>query len=236
MIGHGKFFGVVAEADGRIVGSNFLDERNSISGVGPLTVDPDAQNDGVGRALMQAVMERSQERGFPGIRLVQAGYHNRSLVLYLKLGFEAREHLSCLQGPAIGKALPGCSVRSAATDDLPACNRLCFRVHGHERGGEVADAIAAGTASVVERTGRITGYSAPMAFFGHSVGESNDDLKALIAAAPSFPGPGFLAPTRNGDLMRWCLAQGLRVIQTMTLMTIGLYNEPDGAWLSSVTY
>lgn len=89
---------------------------------------------------------------------------------------------------------------------------------------------------VVERAGRITGYSAPLAFFGHSVGETNDDLRALIAAAPSFPGPGFLVPTRNGSLMRWCLAQGLRVTQTMTLMTIGLYNQPDGAWLPSVTY
>jgi len=28
----------------------------------------------------------------------------------------------------------------------------------------------------------------------------------------------------------------LRVTQTMTLMTIGLYNEPDGAWLPSVLY
>ncbi len=68
------------------------------------------------------------------------------------------------------------------------------------------------------------------------MGETNDDLKALIAAAPAFPGPGFLLPVRNGEMMRWCLAQGLRVTQTMTLMTIGLYNEPQGAWLPSVLY
>ena len=42
------------------------------SGVGPITVDPALQNDGAGRALMNAVMERSAERGFVGIRLVQA--------------------------------------------------------------------------------------------------------------------------------------------------------------------
>ena len=236
LIRHEQFFDILAELDGRIVGSNFLDERNQISGVGPLTVDPALQNDGAGRALMGAVMERSQERGFAGIRLVQAGYHGRSLALYLKLGFEAREHLSCLQGAAIGEAVPGCPVRAAAVEDLGACNHLCFRVHGHHRGGEVAEAIAGGVARVVERAGRITGYSAPLAFFGHSVGETNDDIRALIAAAPSFPGPGFLVPTRNGSLMRWCLAQGLRVTQTMTLMTIGLYNQPDGAWLPSVTY
>jgi predicted N-acetyltransferase YhbS len=236
LIGHDGCFDVVAEVDGRIVGSNFLDERNPISGVGPITVDPALQDDGAGRALMEAAMRRSDERGFAGIRLVQAGYHNRSLALYLKLGFEAREQLACLQGPAVGKAQPGCAVRPATTDDLPACNRLCLRVHGHHRGGELAEAIAQGATRVVERAGRTTGYASRVAFFGHAVGETNDDLMALIGAAETFPGPGFLVPTRNGELLRWCLGEGLRITQTMTLMSIGLYNRPTGAWLPSVTY
>lgn len=235
-LGHAGFFGVVAEVDAKIVGSNFLDERGSISGIGPVTVDPALQNGGAGRALMQAALRRSQERGCSGIRLLQAGYHNRSLALYLKLGFEAREQLACVQGPAVGKAVAGHSVRSADERDLAACNRLCLRVHGHERGGELADAIAQGAARVAESAGRITGYATCVAFSGHAVGESNDDLKALIGAAEGFPGPGFLVPARNGDLMRWCLAENLRITQTMTLMTIGFYNEPNGSWLPSVTF
>jgi predicted N-acetyltransferase YhbS len=235
-LNHDGFFDVVAEVDGKIVGSNFLDERNPISGLGPVTVAPAAQNDGAGRALMQVALRRSEERSFKGTRLVQAGYHSRTLALYLKLGFEAREQLACIQGPAVRKAVTGRSVRLATERDLVACNRLCLRVHGHERGGELADAIAQGTARVAESAGRITGYTTCMAFFGHAVGESNDDLKALIGAAESFPGPGFLVPTRNADLMRWCLGENLRIIQTMTLMTIGFYNEPNGSWLPSVTF
>jgi predicted N-acetyltransferase YhbS len=46
---HPSVWGVVAEIDGRIVGSNFLDERDPIRGVGPITVAPDGQNSGVGR-------------------------------------------------------------------------------------------------------------------------------------------------------------------------------------------
>ena len=42
-IAHPLIWGVVAEIDGRIVGSNFLDERGPIRGVGPITVDPAAQ-------------------------------------------------------------------------------------------------------------------------------------------------------------------------------------------------
>src|SRR5215472_12835692 len=79
MLTHPQFHSVVAEIDGRIVGSNFLDERNTIAGVGPITVDPRVQNHAIGRRLMDAVHERATERNFAGIRLIQAGFHTRSL-------------------------------------------------------------------------------------------------------------------------------------------------------------
>lgn len=236
MISHQGYFGLVAEQNGKIVGSNFLDERNPISGVGPITVDPAAQNKGVGVRLMREVMARSASKGFAGIRLVQSGYHCRSLSLYSKLGFEIREPLACMQGAAINETMPGYHVRNATGGDEETCNRLCLRVHGHHRGGELRDAVARGTAKVVERAGRITGYTTQIAFFGHAVAESTDDLKAMISASESFGGPGVLVPMRNGELMRWCLAKGLRVTQPLNLMTMGLYGEPAGAYLPSIIY
>jgi predicted N-acetyltransferase YhbS len=236
MFGHPGFFCVVAEEGGRIVGSNCMDERSPIAGIGPITVDPGAQNHGVGRKLMQAVMDRAREKDFPGVRLVQAAFHTRSLSLYATLGFDAREPLSVMQGPAIKKKLDGYTVRPAAEADLDACNRVCVKVHGHDRGGDLADSIAQGSAAVVERHGRITAYCSSLAFFGHAVGESNLDLQALMAAAEGFGGPGILVPTRNAELFRWCLANGLRVVEPMTLMTVGLYNEPSGAYLPSILY
>ena len=236
MFSHPGFFCVVAEQDGKVVGSNCLDERTPIAGVGPVTIDPAAQNRAAGRQLMQAVMARAGERKFAGIRLVQAAYHNRSLSLYAKIGFVVREPLSCMQGPAIHKTPPGYGVRSAQAEDLAACNDLCLRVHGHERGGELNDAIQQGSAVVAESEGRITAYASSVAFFGHAVGETNEDLKALISAATAFQGPGILVPIRNTGLFRWCLENGLRVVQPMTLMTIGLYNEPAGAYLPSILF
>ena len=231
------FYKVVAELDGRVVGSNILDERNPIAGIGPITVDPTVQNRAIGRRLMQAVMERTAARNFPGVRLVQAAYHRRSLSLYTKLGFDSREPLSVFHGPVPKKlSISGGAVRPAIASDLEQCARLCIRVHGHDRTGETRDALRTGQAAVVERAGRITGYTSAIAFFGHTVGETNDDVKALIGAAQSIGGPGILVPTRNSDLMRWCLNSGLRITQPMTLMTVGLYNEPAGAWLPSVVY
>src|ERR1700733_15467816 len=50
------FYCVVAEADGRVAGSNCLDERDAIAGVGPITIAPSVQNRAVGRKLMDAVL------------------------------------------------------------------------------------------------------------------------------------------------------------------------------------
>jgi GNAT superfamily N-acetyltransferase len=236
MFSHPAFFCVVAEQDGKVIGSNCLDERTHIAGVGPITIDPAAQNRTAGRQLMQAVMGRAAERKFAGIRLVQAAYHNRSLSLYAKLGFVVREPLSCMQGTAIQTTLSGYRVRPAQAKDHAACNDLCLRVHGHDRGGELGDAIQQGTAVVAESRGRVTAYASSVAFFGHAVGETNEDLEALIASATVFQGPGILVPTRNAGLFQWCLESGLRVVQPMTLMTMGLYNEPAGAYLPSVLF
>jgi predicted N-acetyltransferase YhbS len=230
------FYSVVAERDGRILGSNCLDERSIIRGVGPITIDPAAQNLGLGRKLMQAVMDRANYTGAAGIRLVQAAFHTRSFSLYASLGFAVREPLSCLQGRTLERTLPGCLVRPATLADQPACNALAHQVHGFERSIDLAQAIQHGTASVVERDGRITGYTTHLAFFGHSTAESNLDLQALIASADSFAGPGILVPSRNSPLLRWCLANGLRVVQPQTLMTTGLYNDPAGAWLPSIIF
>ena len=230
------FYRVVAEAGGKVAGSNFMDERNPIAGIGPITVDPAAQNRAIGRALMQAVMERASAGKFAGVRLVQAAYHNRSLSLYTKLGFESREPLSVFQGTALNTAIPGYAVRPARESDLDECARLCIRVHGHHRTVELRDALRRGHAAVVERGGRITGYTSAVAFFGHAAGETDEDIEALIAAAPAFGGPGFLVPTRNGELMRWCLNRGLKIQYPATLMTVALYNEPMGAYLPSIIY
>jgi predicted N-acetyltransferase YhbS len=230
------FYCVVAEQDGRILGSNCLDERALIMGVGPITVDPEIQNRGVGRRLMDAVLERARERNAAGVRLVQAAFHNRSCALYTSLGFDVREPLACMQGRTRERSIPGCEVRPARTADLPACNELSCRVHGFDRGADLAWAIEQGTASVVERGGRITAYASSLAFFGHATAETDSDLQALLASVDSFGGPGILVPTRNAAVFRWCLANGLKIVQPLTLMTMGLYNEPSGAWLPSILF
>ena len=247
LLSNPRFYSVVAEDTtsggedkDRVVGSNFLDERsNIVAGVGPLTIDPKYQNRGTGRQLMVNVLERAKNKNFPAVRLLQASYHNRSLALYASLGFEVRESISTMQGKPIQETIPGRSVRAATESDIESCNAICKAVHGHDRNGELQDSINQGSAKVVLHGDKITGYTCGLTFFNHSVGLTNDDLKALISLATdedSYGGPGILIPTGNTQLFRWCLNNRLRLVQQLTLMTIGLYNEPAGFYMPSILY
>jgi predicted N-acetyltransferase YhbS len=228
--------GVVAELDGRVVGSNFLWHGAAVAGLGPITVDTTVQNGGVGRRLMEAQIDMARGHAINDVRLVQAAYHNRSLSLYTKLGFVAREPLSVLQGRPLQLRLEGRAVRVATNTEFGNANALCRRVHGYDRAIELRDALLRGSATVVEHAGRITGYATDIGFFGHAVGETIEDVKALIAAATAFSGPGFLLPTRHTELLRWCLEHGLRLVQPMTLMSLGQYKPPNGAFLPSILF
>jgi ribosomal protein S18 acetylase RimI-like enzyme len=237
---HPSIWGVVAESDGQVVGSNFLDERGPIRGVGPITVDPEAQAAGVGRRLMEAVIERGTRAD--GIRLLQDSFNTASLALYSSLGFRVEESVALLAGTPNVAPRRGVEVRPLVEDDIPACEELSVFVHGFDRTRELRDALAAPAFNpyVALREGRIVAYAATLHQFGaaYAVAESEGDMAALIfgAMVPSGPPASFLLPLRQHDLLRWCLAAGLRIVKPMNYMVMGRYRRPLGAWIPSVLY
>jgi predicted N-acetyltransferase YhbS len=239
-IAHPGIWGIVAEADGRIAGSNFLDERGPILGLGPITVDPEEQGRGIGRRLMQAALERGA--GARGIRLFQDSFNMQSLSLYASLGFEVKEPAVVIGGTSRSEPVAGVQVRALEEGDLQECESLCLRVHGFERTNELRDAIDVPVFSptVAVREGRITAYATTLTFFpaAYGVAETEDDMCGLIAGtlAGSSEPASFLLPTRQAGIFRWCLSAGLRPLKPMTYMTIGEYREPAGAWIPSVLY
>jgi predicted N-acetyltransferase YhbS len=232
-LGHAQTYGVVAEAEGRILGSAFLKEYRPVGAIGPVTVDPRWQGGKVGRWMMEHLLERARLAGLAGTRLVQAAYNLQSMSLYLKLGYQMRDLLLCLGGEAIGDGRSR-KTRAATEGDAFACNELCLRLHGYARTEDVDEGLRLGMLTVVERAGRIAGYSTGVHFRGHTVAETNEEAMALIAAAPQFPEPGLLMPASNGELLRWALDHGLRATQPLTLMTRGFYQPPAGAFLPSI--
>jgi GNAT superfamily N-acetyltransferase len=229
--------GVAALIDGQPVGSNFISFTDPVAGVGPITVDPERHERGIGRALMNAVLDAARERGVEKIRLMQDSFNSRSLSLYASLGFDVREPIALMQAAPVN-VVANATIRPAAAEDVPAMDALFVEKYKVSRGNEIGNAIKYGFSPLVaERGGRITGYLIP-GFLGHGAAETVDDMAALAGEAGKLPAhqAKFFCPLREAELYRRLLADRHRVMKVMTLMTLGPYDAPDDVWMPSVLY
>jgi len=237
-IRHPAIFGVVAEADGRIVGFNFLSERDPIRAVGPIVIDPAMQGRGVGRQLMEAVLDRA--RGARGVRLLQDTFNIQSLSLYAALGFDTRESLVVFSGTPRTDPPPHWQIRPMTMSDIAACESLHETVQGYTRTNELHDALTTGTPIVALRDGRVRAYMAVPTSWpsNHGVAETEEDMQALLLGVPKITKQqiSFLMPARHAAQFRWCLKESFRAMRPKTLMTIGEYREPQGSYFPSVLY
>jgi GNAT superfamily N-acetyltransferase len=225
-----------ARVDGTLAGSNFFSFTDEVAGVGPISVDPQLQGAGVGRLLMEDMLRAAKEQGIERVRLMQDAFNMTSLALYASLGFDTKHPCALLEPAARTQA----DVRPMTTGDLDAVEALSREIYKVSRRDDAGHHIGSGPFKpfVRERNGRIVGYFV-IGLVGHGCAESEDDLLVLAQHAASEV-PVEIArcfcPLREGGLYRKFLAAGFRNRKVMNLMTLGPYDEPEGAWMPSVLY
>lgn len=231
------FYSVSAMDDGRLLGSNFLSLMDPVAGLGPITIDPSCQGQGVGRTLMLDAIDYAQRHGIEQVRLMQDSFNLASLSLYASLGFDVKVPVAFMQAAPLAEADD--SVRPISEPDLPAIEELSERVYKNSRRNEVAAAAPYGFATLLrERQGRITGYLLP-GIFGHGVAETEEDALALIGeAARRLPAEiaRFFCPLTESSFYRKALQANCRVIKVMNYMALGPYEQPEEVWMPSVLY
>jgi GNAT superfamily N-acetyltransferase len=227
--------GFAATLGGKLVGSNFIAFTDEVAGVGPITVDPHCQAKGVGRALMQAVLDEANRRGVAQVRLLQEAVNTTSLSLYTSLGFAWRDSVAIMQAAA-GGAGDG-TVREMTTADLDAVDAISRAQYGASRRNEIEAAKRAEfPAFVRERQGRVRAYLLP-GFMGHGFGQDIEDMTALVSHAAASAPPPFhrvFVPLSQAELFRELLRRGCRTIKVMSYMTVGPYEQPRGMWMPSI--
>src|SRR5215207_3086541 len=121
------FYGVSALDDGRLVGSNFLSLMDPVVGVGPVSVDPSYHSQGVGRTLMQDVIDYARRNNIEQVRLMQDAFNVASLSLYASMGFAVKEPVAFIQAAPLARA--DHSVPPITEPDLPAIEELSERIY-----------------------------------------------------------------------------------------------------------
>ncbi len=228
-------YSVAALDESVLAGSNFIRTPDDVGGIGPISIDPDRQGRGIGRALMEDVLRHARENGIERVRLMQDAFNMGSLSLYASLGFETRAAAALLVPPPVD--VP--EVRPATPDDMDAVERLSTEIYGVNRRREVEELAASPfQAFVYEKEGRVAAYFIP-GIPGHGVGETEEALALAVLGAMKHVAPPFaraFCPLAEGDLLRRFLEAGCKVRKVMNLMTLGHYEEPQGPWMPSVGF
>jgi GNAT superfamily N-acetyltransferase len=210
---------------------------DEIGGIGPITVAPGFQGLGIGRGLMERVLEHANDKGMREVRLVQEAVNTASLSLYSSLGFAVREPLGNMIIKPSTVSDP--SIRIAKPEDLPLLDELGQRHYGASRRRELALWLSMDFKVLIrEKHGRAAGYFMPSKL-GHGVANKVEDLLALIGEAGRLvPAEcaSFLCPLRNSKLFQGALHAGHRLQKVLNYMTQGKYQPPEGNWTPSYGY
>lgn len=237
------FASFLACEGGEPVAVNFLDERNEIAGVGPVAVSVRHQGRGLGRLVMEALLERTEATGYQSVRLLQSAYNCVSFSLYTRLGFDVKDGIATLRGrPAEGER-PSGEVRDGTPADLDALDELSLEVVGFRRRGDIEISRSLAPPLVVERQGRIAGFTCWFptpggTLLAPAVARDEQALRDLILGAARSTTVGLIVPLplSYASVLRWALDGGFTVSELSTLMVRGSYERPAGAYLPSVWY
>jgi len=227
--------GLVAEEDGELVGVAWIHPRGAVATIGPVAVDPRAQGHGIGRRLVERLIEAAG-RGVPQIRLVQEAYNTVSLGLYLRVGFRVVGPLLDLElpgtvTPVAPRVPPGVTVRAATGEDRARVAARDARAFGAQRPQSVDLYLGRGRVLVAEAGTTLVGYAmglgfASMGFLGSASADDPDTLQLLLRAlGAELAAPGrtlrTLVPAVDRRLVDALLGDGFRVFRACHYMVRG---------------
>lgn len=196
---------LLALMDGVPVGTVGMIDYGSFAYIGLMAMHPDAQRQGIGRALMERVLTLLQERGCPVV-LLDATDAGRPL--YASLGFVVDDNAvfharMTAEAPA---ELDGALVSLADASDLPSLTAFDTPLFGADRSSVLAAHLADLPARVFvarDEKENITGFlCAQPRMLGPWIAATPEAAAALLTRALALPfddAPTVIAPTANAD-------------------------------------
>jgi Acetyltransferase (GNAT) family len=148
---------VVAEVNGRLVGTGVGTANGAVGWIGTIWVEPAHRGVGIGRALTEGVVEGLEAAGCRTLVLVatEQGYQ-----LYERMGFRLQTHYRILEASGLDPAAsePDASVRGFAPADVEAIIRLDRAASGEDRAHAIRRFAGPLTTRVLTRYGEVQAF------------------------------------------------------------------------------
>lgn len=232
---HRTFKGFVACADGRLIGTAFACPQGAYATIGLVVVNPDYQGQGIGRQLMEQVLDTC----LPGVAILNASVAGAPL--YLSQGFVEFGTIEQRQGLAQAVALEPLAedeqCRALCATDQARQLALANAGSGLDRHAIFAQLQDTLEHSIgIERDGQLQAFALlRRAGRGHCIGpvvaENLEQAKHLIANLLARIANRFVridVPAGSG-LSEWLTLAGLEPVDSVTQMALGTPPQPaDG--------
>lgn len=227
---------LVAVEGERLVGSIFYRRRGETVSVGPATVAPQSQGHGIGRALLEAVIEREPKAR--SMRIMQDSLNLASFELLVRIGYSLGEEVAMFTLPAgfrEEREVDG-AIRPAAGDDMNDILAMDRRLVGSDRRKDFEFLRRFGKLLVVHSGRSLRGYLAQMPTPGRTMlgpggAEDPEVLSRLVyhAVGETLGELSLLLPAWSRENVKALLDGGFRLVGLANLMYRGEWQQPAGA-------
>jgi len=250
-ISPGRSVAAFDPGSGEIMGACFYHPREHHVSLGIMSVSPDYFRRGVGRAMVNHIVDFTESNQYPALRLVGSAINMDSFSLYNRSGFVPRGsyHDMVIAVPAEGLAVDyplRKQVRDATLADLDAMAALEMEVSGISRVSDYRYAIENRRgvlhAQVFENSdGSLEGFMISIQchalnMLGPCVARSEKvTLALLLQATEHFRGqvPLFVIPMDKRELVETLYAWGARNVETHLFQVRGKFQPFNGVSLPS---
>lgn len=239
---------LIATENGKIIGSGFIHLRGETASIGPVSVSPEHQSRGVGRIIMEALMEIGSKAS--SIRLIQDSFNTLSFSLYTKLGFQVHDVVLSLllrepgdfRTPSPdpeGNSQSEREIRLVKKTDLPGILALDKQVMGYDRTKDFTLLINEGVGLINKsrHSDQIDSYifcylyRENNLFIGPGVAFNMDYLFNLLAELIKRNAGAWMRVkifAGQSDMPRFLLDSGFKIIGIGAFMVKGNYERSAG--------
>ncbi|MBD3897755.1 GNAT family N-acetyltransferase [Halomonas sp. ML-15] len=224
--------GFVAERNGEVIGSAMCWSHGSdYASLGMIIVSPDAQGNGIGRALMESILDLIGERN----TLLFATPEGQPL--YEQLGFQAigtvHQHRGTIVKPTVVAPPPGERIRPAGLNDRTKLIEMAAAGAGMPRASVLNELLQVADGVVLDNQGELTGF-ALIRRFGHGyvigpvVATSVERAQAMISYWAGARVDSFIRidVDDSGQLSPWLQELGLLQADSVVAMVKGKAPAP----------